>query len=551
MSVHFLKFTNFKLRKRYFRLFHCCVDRLKSHFNLVKIFEIGRSSEEVVMIYILFDLPAGENTSNGRGRDKIKTMLVKFESKSQRVNGLSFHPKRPWILVSLHNGIIQLWEYQLCAYLEKFEEHEGPVHGICFHNQQPIFVSGGDDCKIKVWNYNQSRSWFTLLGHYGSVRSTQFHEKCPWILSASDDHTIRIWNWPKRNCITTINGHDHFVMCAQFHPTDDLVVSASLDKTVRVWDISELRRNYSESTTSISGHLHRQPECSDRLGLHADVVELHNLKGHKRGVNWAVFHPTRPLIASAADDGLIKEWRMFEGDAWEVQSRPGHYNNVTCVLFHPRKNCIVSTSEDRRIFVWGTTGRRILLETFRRDLDRFWTLVSHPSLNVFAAGHDSGMMIFKLDRERPLHAVHQNFIYYVKEKYVRRLNWETGEYSAVLMFSENESGEVVFSIAVNPEQNAVLLTKRIPKSDASSCELFSIPVDTKARYSEVQDSKKFPGHSAIWVAKKRFAVLEAYQYVMEPKQYNSQFKFIENTLLIHFCLNVLNDVSSSKSLDPD
>lgn len=51
---------------------------------------------------------------------------------------------------SLHSGIIQLWDYQMCAYLEKFEEHDGPVRGICFHNQQPIFVSGGDDYKIKV-----------------------------------------------------------------------------------------------------------------------------------------------------------------------------------------------------------------------------------------------------------------------------------------------------------------------------------------------------------------------------------------------------------------
>lgn len=33
-------------------------------------------------------------------------MQVKFESKTQRVKGLSFHAIRPWILVSLHNGLI-------------------------------------------------------------------------------------------------------------------------------------------------------------------------------------------------------------------------------------------------------------------------------------------------------------------------------------------------------------------------------------------------------------------------------------------------------------
>ncbi|PRD19978.1 UNVERIFIED_CONTAM: Coatomer subunit alpha [Trichonephila clavipes] len=77
-------------------------------------------------------------------------MLTKFETKSARVKGLSFHPKRPWILASLHNGIIQLWDYRMCTLLDKFDEHDGPVRGICFHNQQPLFVSGGDDYKIKV-----------------------------------------------------------------------------------------------------------------------------------------------------------------------------------------------------------------------------------------------------------------------------------------------------------------------------------------------------------------------------------------------------------------
>jgi coatomer subunit alpha len=36
------------------------------------------------------------------------TMLTKFESKSARVKGLAFHPVRPWICSSLHNGCIQL-----------------------------------------------------------------------------------------------------------------------------------------------------------------------------------------------------------------------------------------------------------------------------------------------------------------------------------------------------------------------------------------------------------------------------------------------------------
>ena len=68
--------------------------------------------------------------------------------------GISFHPTRPWVLASLHSGVIQLWDYRMCVLIDKFDEHDGPVRGIDFHFQQPIFVSGGDDYKIKVSFFN-------------------------------------------------------------------------------------------------------------------------------------------------------------------------------------------------------------------------------------------------------------------------------------------------------------------------------------------------------------------------------------------------------------
>lgn len=71
--------------------------------------------------------------------------------------GLSFHPKRPWILASLHSGVIQLWDYRMGTLIDRFDEHDGPVRGVHFHPSQPLFVSGGDDYKIKVWNYKQRR----------------------------------------------------------------------------------------------------------------------------------------------------------------------------------------------------------------------------------------------------------------------------------------------------------------------------------------------------------------------------------------------------------
>ena len=52
-------------------------------------------------------------------------MKTKFETKSKRVKGLSFHKTRPWILASLHNGSIHLFDYRAQALLDKYEDHNG------------------------------------------------------------------------------------------------------------------------------------------------------------------------------------------------------------------------------------------------------------------------------------------------------------------------------------------------------------------------------------------------------------------------------------------
>ena len=70
-------------------------------------------------------------------------MLTKFETKSNRVKGLAFHPRRPWILSSLHSGVVQMWDYRMGTLLNRFDEHDGPVRGVHFHATQPLFVSGG------------------------------------------------------------------------------------------------------------------------------------------------------------------------------------------------------------------------------------------------------------------------------------------------------------------------------------------------------------------------------------------------------------------------
>ncbi|CAI9289925.1 unnamed protein product [Lactuca saligna] len=135
--------------------------------------------------------------------------------------------------------------------------------------------------------------------------------------------------------------------------------------------------------------------CDTLIRLVDSENQCPKLEQSDRGVNWASFHPTLPLIVSGADDHQIKIWRMNDTKAWEVDTLRGHMNNVSCVLFHARQDIIVSNLEDKSI----------RLQIFRWEHDIFWILGCHPEMNLLAAGHDSGMIVFKLERERPAFSV--------------------------------------------------------------------------------------------------------------------------------------------------
>lgn len=394
--------------------------------------------------------------------------------------------------------------------IDRFEGHDGPVRGIDFHKTQPLFVSCGDDYTVKVWSLQTRKLLFTLNGHLDYVRTVFFHNDLPWIISASDDQTIRIWNWQNRQEIACLTGHNHYVLCAQFHPSEDLIVSASLDQTVRVWDISGLRKKHSAPTqlaTSFEDQLARANSSQQDIFGNTDAIVKFVLEGHDRGVNWAAFHPTLPLIVSGGDDRLVKVWRMSETKAWQVDSCIGHTHNVLCCVFHPFQDLIISVSEDKTIRAWDL-NKRTLIQQFKRDNDKFWYIAAHSSINLFAAAHDSGVMVFKLERERPASVLSDNTLFYVtKDKLVKSFDFTTDSESNPLV-SLKKIGDPwapFRTISYNPSEKVVLVT--IKADNENVYELQQISGNGPSIHSNISGSQlNGKGDAALFINRQRFAV---------------------------------------------
>ena len=150
-------------------------------------------------------------------------------------------------------------------------------------------------------------------------------------------------------------------------------------------------------------------------------------------------------------------------------------------------------------------NKRTAVQSFKRENDRFWVIAAHPEINLFAAGHDNGVMVFKLERERPASAYHQNNLFYItKDKQVRSYDFTKNiESPSLLKLSKLGNPWVPpRTVSYNPAERAVLVTS---PADNGTYELINLPRDSSGAL-EPTDVKRGLGNSAVFVARNRFAV---------------------------------------------
>jgi coatomer protein complex subunit alpha (xenin) len=154
--------------------------------------------------------------------------------------------------------------------------------------------------------------------------------------------------------------------------------------------------------------------------------------------------------------------------------------------------------------VWDL-NKRTAVQSFKRENDRFWVIAAHPEINLFAAGHDNGVMVFKLERERPASTVYQSQLFFItKEKHVRMYDFAKNIESPSMLSLKKFGAPWVppRTLSYNPAERAVLITAPI---DGGSYELVQLPRDASGAV-EPTDTKRGSGTSAIFVARNRFAV---------------------------------------------
>ncbi|KAB1284070.1 Coatomer subunit beta' [Camelus dromedarius] len=426
----------------------------------------------------------------------------KLTARSDRVKSVDLHPTEPWMLASLYNGSVCVWnhETQDCqedsvkldkivfetykTLVKTFEVCDLPVRAAKFVARKNWVVTGADDMHIRVFNYNTLERVHMFEAHSDYIRCIAVHPTQPFILTSSDDMLIKLWDWDKKwSCSQVFEGHTHYVMQIVINPKDNnQFASASLDRTIKVWQLGSSSPNFT-------------------------------LEGHEKGVNCIDYYSggDKPYLISGADDRLVKIWDYQNKTC--VQTLEGHAQNVSCASFHPELPIIITGSEDGTVRIWHSSTYR-LESTLNYGMERVWCVASLRGSNNVALGYDEGSIIVKLGREEPAMSMDANGkIIWAKHSEVQQANLKA------MGDAEIKDGE------------------RLPLAvkDMGSCEIYpqTIQHNPNGRFVVVCGDGEYIIYTAMALRNKSFGSAQEFAWAHDSSEYairesNSVVKIFKN-----------------------
>lgn len=204
-------------------------------------------------------------------------------------------------------------------------------------NYPPAFlVTGSQDRTIKRWDTGKlgplksstphsPKAVYTRKAHEKDINALDVNPASTLFASASQDRTVKIWSVEDGQVAGILRGHKRGVWSVRFSPKDTpiinsesgsstnrgLALTGSGDKTVKIWSLSDYSclLTFEGHTNSVLKVLWLPPPQLSN-GDEDDEEAENNSKALAR--NAAA--QARPLVASAAADGLVKIWSPYTGE---------------------------------------------------------------------------------------------------------------------------------------------------------------------------------------------------------------------------------------------
>jgi len=248
--------------------------------------------------------------------------------------------------------VIRLWDSDTQQLIQELRGHTDAVWGLAFSPDGSRLYSAGADNVIRVWAVETGEELATWAGHTNWVLALALSPDGTRLATGSADNTVRLWDATTGDSFGVLRGHTNWIRTLAFNADSSLLASGSADTTVRLWDLATgdgqvLRghRNTVWALTFAGDQLYSAgddgfvlvwraasglgnplgpiqsfdllPDASsaaaamDNLVLIGapDQIEPRSIDSEYDGLVTAVrYNPAGTVLATGADDGLIRLW---------------------------------------------------------------------------------------------------------------------------------------------------------------------------------------------------------------------------------------------------
>lgn len=304
-----------------------------------------------------------------------RSILLRSADSQQGIGTLGFSADGQYLAAAGQQGSVFIWDLTtLDLTALNLTTPEPPTA------PQPVLVLGNPHC------------WIDRL---------TWHPTQPW-LAFGVGAQVSVWDISQAKLLSRQSFADSSVFGLAWHP-DGQQLAASGHTGVKVWAVDDWCAppemiEVPGASLSVAWSADGQYLASGNLDRTLTVVSWENpppwlmqgFPGKVRQVDWAPSSSKEtPVIAAACVEG-VTVWRR-QGKKWQSKVLKKHQGTVEAIAFHPSEPLLVSAAKDGRLCLWKKAAS--LQQTLRGVKEGFSAIAWHPQGRYLAAGGSQGEII--------------------------------------------------------------------------------------------------------------------------------------------------------------